>query len=127
MAAEPSSLRLDRVGVGVSVACAIHCAVLPLVPFVAAVPWARSPQSEWVFVCVAALIGVAGHGHAYVRRHRCAVPAGLFVAGLVLVLGARLAMAETSVEPYAVVSGSALLLTAHLANLRLCRRCCRSE
>ena len=116
--------RLDRFGIGLSLACAIHCAAMPLLPLMAALSWVHDQRSEWVFIVVAALVGAAAHRFGYVRHHRCAGPSVAFLTGVGLVVASRLSLDGSRIEPYVVLVGSALLLGAHVANLRLCRRCC---
>lgn len=118
--------RLDRAGVVLSAACAVHCVLLPfvagLLPFLG-LQHLVDERVEWLLVSLTALIGVAGHTAAYVRHHRHVGPGLLFVAGLGLVLVIRLSHIETFVEPAALGVGGVFLAAAHWMNLRLCRGC----
>ena len=130
MTVETVSLsRWDRAGILVSVACAVHCAILPLL--LAAMPIVGlsrllDDRVEWAFVISTAVIGGAAHVRAYRRDHRHAAPGVIFVAGFSLVLGARLILLEEDwLGPAAVALGGLLAAASHYANLRLCR-CCKA-
>jgi hypothetical protein len=116
----------DRVGIVVSVACAIHCTLLPvaagLLPLVGFQHFADE-RIEWAIIVLAALVGFVGHARAYIRHHHHLGPALMFVAGLSLVISVRLTLGDTTVEPIALGSGGLLAAGAHWANIRLCRCC----
>jgi hypothetical protein len=125
--AAASSDHWDRAGMLVAAACAIHCALLPLL--LAAVPVLGlgrllDDRLEWGFVIVTALVGATAHLRAYMADHRHVAPGLVFAAGFSLVLCARLVLEEHRLGPYAVGLGALLAATSHYANLRLCR-CCR--
>jgi hypothetical protein len=122
-----NNVKLDRCGATVSLACAVHCAVMPLA--VGLLPllglcFLADEQTEWAFVIVALGLGVASLLPSYLRRHQQARPLLLFGGGTCLLLGARLFLAEESpLELPAAVLGALLLAGAHLINRRLCQAC----
>jgi hypothetical protein len=118
--------RWDRAGVLVSGACAVHCALLPLV--VAAVPVLGlgrmlDERVEWAFIAATALVGATAHLRAYWCDHRHVAPTLIFASGFSLVLCARLVLEGHHLEPYAVGIGGVLTAASHWANRRLCRCC----
>ncbi len=78
---------------------------------------------------VTGAIGIAAFslGPSYWRRHRRKRCLGLFAGGAVLLALAKMGPVSESVEPLTVISGAALIATAHLVNLRLCRQCANCE
>ena len=115
---------LDRFGAAGSLACAAHCALLPLL--IAALPslglamW-LSDGLELGFVVFASLLGVFSLLWGY-RRHRALRALGLLLPGLlVLWLAVLYAPLHASVVPHAVAMtlGGTLVGLGHLVNLRL--------
>ena len=106
----------DRVGIMVSVACAIHCTLLPVVagllPLIGLRHFANE-RLEWAVIALAALVGVVGHTRAYQRHHHHLGPALMFAVGLSLVIAVRLTLGDTTVEPIALGSGGLLAAGAH--------------
>lgn len=118
--------RWDRAGMLVSVACAVHCTLLPLL--IAAVPMlglARllDERVEWASIVTTALVGAIAHVRAYRRDHRHVAPGLIFACGFSFVLCARLVLESHRLGPYAVGLGGVLAAASHWANLRLCRCC----
>lgn len=115
---------LDRFGAAGSLACAAHCALLPLL--IAALPslgvavW-LGDGLEFGFVVFASLLGLFSLAWGY-RRHRALRALGLLLPGLaVLWLGVLYAPLHESVVPHAVAMtlGGTLVGIGHLVNLRL--------
>ena len=115
---------LDRVGVVTSLACAVHCAVMPLVigllPLVGASVFS-SPQTEWIFVVTSFTVGISSLVPAYLRKHKRARPILLFIIGLSLILIARLALDELRAELPFVITGGNVVISTHVINRKLCR------
>lgn len=119
-------LRADKLGMLASLACALHCAALPLV--LAVVPAlglnrAALVDADQAFTIFATVLGVSTLALGY-RRHRVKRAWWLMLPGLALVWlntytmlhshgGAHLAM---------MVSGGGLIAAAHLLNTRLLHR-----
>jgi hypothetical protein len=124
--------RWDRAGVIVSAACAVHCTVLPfaagLLPILGLRHFADE-RLEWLIVGSTAAIGIVGHTRAYIRHHRHAGPAALFLLGLGIIVITRLSGANTPFEPIVLGLGGLFAAAAHWVNLRLCRCCgeCNAE
>jgi MerC mercury resistance protein len=93
MSAETTSLApWDRAGILVSSACAIHCALLPVL--LGAVPalglsHLLDERVEWLFIVTTGLIGGMTHLRAYRHNHRHVAPGAIFAGGFLLVLGTR--------------------------------------
>ena len=118
---------LDRLGAYGSVACAAHCALLPVV--IALLPSLglaslASDTFERGFVVFATLLGLFSVVWGY-RRHRAVRALGLLVPGLLLLwTGALYPPLHESLLAHALAMtlGGTLVALAHLANLRLNHR-----
>jgi hypothetical protein len=127
-----SSRSWDRAGILVSGACAVQCAVLPLL--LAAMPiigFARmlDERIEWMFLAGTGVIGGVAHVRAYARDHRHTAPGLIFAVGFSTVLGTRLLLDKDRPAPIAMAVGGLLAAASHYANLHLCRCCdeCRAS
>ena len=115
---------LDRVGIGVSLACAVHCVLAALLAAAPAFAATAAPQLgeglEWLetaLLWMALGIGTFALVPAYLREHRRVWPLVLFGVGLALVASVRVVESET-LELVGTVSGVALIASAHFLNLR---------
>jgi len=112
----------DALGVATSVACAIHCAVLPIV--ISSLPILginiiHNAIFEWSMIGLAFLVGTYSLLHGYLKHHHSFMPVLLFSVGfLFLVLKQFLPQLEYWFLFFAV----SLILTAHFFNYRLCNQ-----
>jgi MerC mercury resistance protein len=117
--------RLDRIGSGASLLCAVHCAATPVI--VAALPFLGRQLSsahwlEALLIGVAACIGYVTLGTSF-RRHGRLAPLLLLTLGLLLVVLGHTLLPE-SVETAAAVAGGLTLASAQLVNRRYPAACC---
>lgn len=119
-AAISSGRAADRLAIGSSVACLVHCLVLPLAiavaPALARVVGATESLHLAIFliaVPASALAMLAGY-----RRHGLVVPALMALIGLALIGAGALAGLRFAIETSVTVAGSLVLAAAHLWNLR---------
>jgi hypothetical protein len=125
---EPRAWR-DRLGIAASSLCAVHCigtaVVLALAPTVS-LGFAADERLEWAAFGFAILVGVGALVPAFRSMHRKLSPILLFVMGCVVVLLARLmAPEEGPWELVGAVLGAALMVSGHVTNLRLAKKCIR--
>ncbi|MEZ4695351.1 MAG: MerC domain-containing protein [Rhodothermales bacterium] len=118
----------DRLGIGVSGVCMVHCLLLPVV--ISALPmWASAQQVHgWLHPVFAVLLVpttilalVSGY-----RRHRNVTIVALMTIGLILVLAAAFPALESPGVVYETVmtmTGSVFLITGHFRNWKLGRAC----
>lgn len=111
----------DALGVGTSIACAIHCALLPL--FLSSVPLfginiIHNIYFEAGMIFLALCIGAWSFYHGYRKHHHSFIPIIIFLAGFIfLVLKQFFAHYET----WLLIPAVGLIITAHLVNYRSCR------
>ncbi len=121
----------DRAGMSASLACAVHCAVLPVA--LAALPalglaWLDSPWVDWSMVVLALGIALSAHRGGY-RLHRQCLPAGVALAGIVIIATAMCLLKRSASYHYVQASGAVIIAGSHLLNHQFCKSCatCRSE
>jgi hypothetical protein len=113
---------LDVAGTATSLACAIHCAVAPLLIGTLAARLANE-NWEWVIIVISLCLGVGSLLPAYRKQHGKRRCLSLFSLGICSILAGRLLFASDTVF---VVSGAALIVFAHLSNHYFCaqfKRC----
>lgn len=112
----------DRLGVGVSATCAVHCAAmgsLSLAPSLSS-SLAFLESIEWPLLVMALVIGLWSLVPAYRKHHRWQ-PLGLFLVGLAHLFVSR--VVEGNAEIIITVLGVSCIATAHAINLRFCGDC----
>jgi len=123
--APSSDMRLDMAGATVSVVCALHCLLTPLL--LASVPAFATSFGDMeflhpLFIMLALPIAIISM-RSGVKVHARRMPAILVTAGLALMVSA-LAFEEIRWLEASITSlGSLCVLIAHLSNNRLCAMC----
>jgi len=115
-------LNWDALGVAVSVACAIHCAVLPLVLAtlpVLGINVLHNPGFECGMIGLAFLIGARAFWHGFRLHHRRFLPSVLFAVAILFLIAKQV---WRQYEGVFVGLGVLFILGAHGLNYRLCRR-----
>ena len=111
----------DVLGISASLACAIHCAILPL--FLSTLPILGyeiidNPFFEYLMIFLALLIGCGSLWHGYRKHHHSLRPMGIFVVGMILLFAKQIWHGyQIWILPVAVL----LIVTAHLLNYKSCR------
>ena len=114
-------VNLDGLGITASVACAIHCAVLPFMftslPLLG-VNIIHNTSFEYGMIIIAFIIGVSALWHGYRRHHHRLVPFLLLSVGFFfLVLKEILTQHQT----WLVLPALFFIVSAHYYNYRFCR------
>ena len=112
----------DLMGIATSVACAIHCALLPLV--LSSLPLfginiIHNLFFEWSMIALAFLVGAYSLFHGFIKHHRSITPVLLFCAGFAFLL---LKQAYHQYQNLLLVPAVTLIITAHYYNYRLCHK-----
>lgn len=111
----------DAIGITASVACAIHCAVLPLL--YSTLPLfgmniIHNLAFEAGMVFLAFCVGAYSFYHGFRRHHHSWLPFSLFAAGIVLLV---LKLFFVHYETWLLIPAVLLIVVAHFLNYRFCR------
>jgi MerC mercury resistance protein len=114
-------LNWDTLGIGASLACAIHCALLPL--FLSSLPLfginiIHNVAFETGMIVLALCIGSYSLYHGYKKHHHSLLPLALFFGGFAFLV---LKQFFIQYEHWLLIPGVALIITAHLINYKSCR------
>ena len=115
-------LNWDALVIGTSVACAIHCALLPVLMSslpVFGINIIHNGFFEWGMIGLAFVVGSYSLFHGYVKHHRSIVPVLIFSTGFIfLILKQFFQGLEYTFLTIAVI----LIVSAHFYNYRHCQR-----
>jgi hypothetical protein len=116
-----SRINWDALGITASLACAIHCALLPL--FLSSLPLfgvniIHNLFFEAGMVALAFGIGAYSFYHGYRKHHHSFLPFVLFAIGLFLLV---LKLFFIHYETWLLIPAVTLIVTAHVLNFRFCR------
>jgi hypothetical protein len=115
-------LNWDALGIATSIACAIHCALLPVLVTtlpVFGINIIHNGFFEWSMISLAFVVGSYSLFHGYFTHHRLYTPLYIFFTGFTfLVLKQFYPQVEYGFLAVAVV----FIITAHFLNYRLCHK-----
>ncbi|MBV7528495.1 MerC domain-containing protein [Chitinophaga sp. sic0106] len=116
-----SRLNLDVLGIGASVLCAVHCALLPLL--ISALPllglhFTGHGLLEYCLLSVSFLAGSVALGRGYWYRHRKVWPLLLFGIGFICLVAGHFIPLFHDYEGWIIALGAGLLVAAHWGNIR---------
>ncbi len=124
---EPRSL--DRIGMLLSSACAIHCILMPFVVgslVYMGAEWVASETTELLLIGSAFLVALASLLPSY-RQHRNPSALLFFWMGITFILGTHLLLEDHGVLLGAGMAlGGCFIAFAHYRNHRLCACCVRN-
>jgi len=112
----------DSLGAATSIACAIHCAILPLV--ITSLPLfgfniINNNFFEAGMITLAFVIGSLALYHGFKRHHQRILPILVFTAGFMFLVSKQIFL---DYEILLLVPAVTLILGAHFLNYRLCRK-----
>jgi hypothetical protein len=116
-----NKINWDALGITASLACAIHCALLPL--FFTSLPVfginvIQNIGFEILMVLLAFLIGMYSLYHGFKRHHHSLLPLIVFSAGFVFLI---LKLFFIKYENWLLIPGVTGIIVAHLINYKSCR------
>lgn len=121
-------LNLDKIGVGASLLCAVHCALLPVVfttlPLLG-VELLENEKVESGFILFSAVVGCVAL-YSGCKKHRKKLPLVLFITGISLLVFAHYFL-EGGMEVSIKMTGATTIISAHIINWRNCRECERCK
>jgi hypothetical protein len=111
----------DAVGIGASLACAIHCALLPL--FFSSLPLLginilHNYKFEFGMIVISFFIGAYSLYHGYKKHHHSFKPIILFSIGIGLMFSR---MVFRPIELYLLFPAAVFIIYAHINNHMRCR------
>lgn len=111
----------DALGISATLACAIHCALLPL--FFSSLPMLginiiHNRTIELVMLLLALAIGSYSLSHGRRKHHHKSWPILLFFTGIILLV-IRLGLKTEAI--YLLLPAVICIISAHWLNYRLCR------
>jgi hypothetical protein len=116
-----SKINWDALGIGASLACAIHCALLPLLftslPLFG-INIIHNTAFELGMIVLALAIGSWSLYHGYKKHHHSIVPMALFFSGFIFLV---LKQFFIQYENWLLIPGVVLIIAAHIINYRSCR------
>ena len=115
-------LNWDGLGIATSIACAIHCAVLPLI--LTSLPLfgvniIHNLFFEWTMIAIAFVVGSYSLFHGYIKHHHSFLPVIIFAIGFIFLAAKQFFHAY---EPYFLIPAVILIVTAHYQNYKLCHK-----
>jgi hypothetical protein len=117
----------DVVGAATSLACAIHCALLPLI--LSSLPLfginiINNLSFELFMILLAFAIGAYSLYHGWKKHHRRWLPFIVFTMGMVLLFCKQL---WHNYQLDFLIPAVVLIISAHYLNFRYCRACNRGS
>ena len=111
----------DALGITTSVACAIHCAILPMVLStlpIFGIDIVDNMVFEYFMIVLAMVIGAYSLWHGFRKHHHSFTPLIVFCIGMLLLFAKQIWQSyQFWFLPIAVI----LIISAHLMNYRSCR------
>ena len=117
----PVKINYDVLGIAASVACAIHCAVLPLLLTslpVFGINIIENHGFEYFMIFLAFAVGAHSFYHSYFRHHHRPGPALLFLLGFLFLLAKQVWHQQ---QLFFLPPAVAVIVYAHMRNYQLCR------
>ena len=114
-------INYDALGIAASIACAIHCAVLPLVISSLPILGINIINNFWfeIFMILLAMgIGLHSLTHGFKKHHHRLLPIIVFVIGISLML---IKQVFHQYQLWFLVPAVILIVSAHFINYRQCR------
>jgi MerC mercury resistance protein len=116
-----AKINWDAVGITTSLACAVHCALLPL--FLTSLPLfgfniINNTLFEAGMILLAFCIGSYSLYHGYRKHHHSPIPLILFSLGMVLLVVKQFFI---QFETWLLIPAVTFIILAHVINFRSCR------
>ena len=115
-------INYDALGIAASVACAIHCALLPLVLTslpILGINIINNYLFEFLMILLSLVVGIYSLRHGFKKHHHRKLPTVIFAAGILLLLLKQVFHAQ---QLWFLVPAMILVVTAHYINYRDCRK-----
>ena len=121
--------RSNRISALLSLACAIHCAAMPMLisilPLIG-MQFLASHLLEGMLLAFGVGFGIYGVIRSYVYQHRDIRPVIFLATGTVMIAGGFF-FAPEHIEPFMVSIGAISIAVAQVLNIRSCKRCAHTH
>ena len=112
----------DYMGITTSVACAIHCALLPVVAStlpIFGINIIHNTFFEWGMIILAFAVGSYSLLHGFIKHHKNYLPIYIFFTGFIFLVLKQFIISQQYLFLAIAVF---LIITAHLFNYRYCKQ-----
>jgi MerC mercury resistance protein len=111
----------DAFGITTSIACAIHCAILPILMSslpIMGINILENVYFEYSMILLAFLVGIYALYHGYKKHHHRLLPLLIFSSGICFLLAKQL---WHQFHIILLIPAVAAIILAHFLNYRFCR------
>lgn len=118
-------VKWDAIGIGASLACAIHCVLLPIIfttVTLFGIEILENPYFEVLTLLVSMSVGGWAIWRGYRKHHHQKNLIILFLTGLILMIAGNF-VEYMPAEMGLKIIGAILIITAHVKNWRACKHC----
>lgn len=118
-----SHSQIDRLGITAAVACAVHCAVLPLIITSLPLLGLEFLANIWVeitMICVSVFLGCYSLSRSY-PKHKNLMPIIVLLSGFTIISIGHFWLED--LESFLIPIGGLVLALAHMVNWRLMKSC----
>jgi hypothetical protein len=117
-----NKLNWDAIGITTSLACAIHCAVLPLV--ISSLPIfginiIENDMFEYFMIFLAFAVGCIALMHGFRKHHHNIFPLAIFTLGMLFLVAKQI---FHGIHIWLLIPSVILIIASHYINFRLCRK-----
>jgi hypothetical protein len=115
-------INYDALGIAASIACAIHCALLPIFLSsltILGMDIVNNMAFEVAMIALAAYIGYRSLRHGFTKHHHSRLPLYIFGIGILLLV---LKQVWHERQLIFLLPAMAAIVTAHVMNIRYCRK-----
>lgn len=115
-------INYDALGIAATIACAIHCALLPLVLTSLPILGFNILNNFWFeigMILLAMAIGIYSLMHGFKKHHHHKLPLVVFLIGISLLILKQVFHAK---QIWFLIPAMILIVTAHFLNYRNCRK-----
>lgn len=111
----------DAFGIGASIACAIHCALLPLIGIslpLFGIELVENIGFEYFMIGLAFFVGAYSLYHGFNKHHHRFLPFAIFCMGIALLFAKQI---WHELQLWFLIPAVVLVVSAHMLNFRFCR------
>lgn len=116
----------DKLGMGASAVCLVHCLLLPIiiasVPFAAFLSFMHDPMAESLLVLFAVVNAVFAVTSG-LKKHKNFIVPSIFITGAIMLLSFFFARDFVHSNEWIITIGALLIGIGHIINFSLCKHC----